>query len=90
MPKSASLIKKDNLDESDKIDKEILMGLKTHIWKIHNKSGSQDNGFFCLIKDESNTIKILITNNHVLDEKDIQPGQTIYYSTNKYQKNIYK
>ena len=61
---------------------DILRNLsKTHICKIICTNGSYGTGFFCNISNDwNNNIKTLITNNHVLESKDIQPGQTIKFS----------
>ena len=68
---------------------KILKNLaKSHICKISCNDGSHGTGFFCNISNDwNNNIKVLITNNHVLKPKDIQPGQTIKFSIdndNKY------
>ena len=47
------------------------------------KKGTNGTGFFCKIAvDASNYLKMLITNNHVLNEKEIEPGKTIELSIN--------
>ena len=56
--------------------------IKTNICKINCKDGSHGTGFFCNILNDWNTLKVLMTNNHVLNEKDIQTGQTINFSIN--------
>ena len=57
--------------------------IKTYICKIKCNNGSNGTGFFCNISNDwNNTLKVLMTNNHVLNEKDIQPGQTINFSIN--------
>ena len=57
--------------------------IKTHICKITSKDGSHGTGFFCNIPiGWNNNLKVLMTNNHVLPEKDIQPGQKIKFSIN--------
>ena len=62
----------------------ILLGLiKDHICKINCKDGSHGTGFFCNIPfGWNNTLKVLMTNNHVLNLNDIQPGQTINFTLN--------
>ena len=56
---------------------------KTHICKIYCKDGSHGTGFFCNIpNDWNNTLKVLITNNHVLNSNDILLGNTIKFSIN--------
>ena len=63
---------------------------KTHICKIYCKDGSHGTGFFCNINDWKNNLKVLMTNNHVLNLEDIQPGKTIKLSINNdtYFKNL--
>ena len=57
--------------------------LKTHICKIYPNDGSRGTGFFCNIPNSGkNTLKVLMTNNHVLKEEDIVPGKTIYFTLN--------
>ena len=69
-------IPKSQLKNLDKI-------METHICKITCKDGRHGTGFFCNIPmGWSNNLKVLMTNNHVLPEKDIQPGQTIKFSIN--------
>ena len=65
-------------------DMIILLDLiKNQVCKITCKDGSHGTGFFCNISNDwSNNIKVLMTNNHVLNENDIQPGQTIKFSLN--------
>ena len=61
----------------------ILLGLiKDHICKIKCKDGMHRTGFFCNIPIGWNTIKVLMTNNHVLNLNDIQPGQAINFTLN--------
>ena len=56
---------------------------QTHICKIYCSDNSHGSGFFCNIPiGWNNHLKVLMTNNHVLKEKDIQPGQTINFSIN--------
>ena len=61
---------------------KVLKGFsKTHICKINCKDGSYGTGFFCNIPfGWNNYLKVLMTSNHILNEKDIQPGQTINFS----------
>ena len=52
---------------------EILDQLENCICKIKNENGN-GTGFFCSINKE---IKVLITNNHVIDEKIIKENNRI-------------
>ena len=61
----------------------ILLDLiKNQVCKIKCKDGSHGTGFFCNISSGWNVLKVLMTNNHVLKEEDIQPGNTIKFSIN--------
>ena len=54
---------------------------KTHICKIYCNDGSHGSGFFCNIQNNwNNNLKVLITNNHVLNKNDIKPGNLINIS----------
>ena len=54
------------------------------ICKIKCKDGSHGTGFFCSIPiDDWDSIKVLITNNQVLSEKDIAIGNKIKFSLNQ-------
>ena len=73
--------------ELDKIPKSISieqmdiikMQMKTSICKIICPSGGFGTGFFCKIyfPDEFHLLPVLMTNNHVLNENDIKPGNSI-------------
>ena len=58
----------------------LLDRLKTHICKIYCKDGSHGTGFFCKITKDWNDLRVLMTNNHVLNINDIQPEQTIKFT----------
>ena len=55
------------------------------ICKIECRNDETGTGFFCKIPfpDELNLLPVLITNNHVLEEKDIIPGKKIKFSLNE-------
>ena len=53
----------------------LLSLIKAQICKIEYKDGSHGTGFFCNISNDWNIIKVLMTNNHVLNINDIQPGK---------------
>ena len=54
---------------------------RTHICKIYCKDGKSGTGFFCKIPIGWDSIlTALMTNYHVLEPNDIQPGQTITFS----------
>ena len=57
--------------------------IKDHICKINCKDGRHGTGFFCNIPfGWNNTLKVLMTNNHVLNLNDILPDQTINFTLN--------
>ena len=61
----------------------ILDQMKNYICKIH-KDGKKGTGFFCKIPfpDKFNLLKVLVTNNHILNEKDIAINKEIIMSLN--------
>ena len=61
---------------------ELAQKMKTQICKIKTKEG-HGTGFFCNIPNGWNTLRMLITNNHVLKEEDISKGKKINFSINK-------
>ena len=66
----------------------LLNIIKTHICKIYCNDGSHGTGFFCNISNDcNNTIKVLMTNNHVLNINAIEPGQTIYFTIDNDEKD---
>ena len=63
---------------------KILFQMKYCICKIYKNDGTKGTGFFCRIPfpDESNLLHVLITNNHVLDQNDIEIKKVIEISIN--------
>ena len=61
----------------------ILDQMKNYICKIY-KGGTVGTGFFCKIPfpDKFNLLKVLITNRHVLNEKEIKTKKEIKFSLN--------
>ena len=57
----------------------ILEQMKKCVCKIHDKNGT---GFFVKIPFNQKKIGVLITNNHILDEDDIETGKRIILSLN--------
>ena len=57
-----------------------LCDLRKNICKIYCKDGCHGTGFFCKIPNDWNDLRVLMTNHHVLNLDDIQPGQTIKFS----------
>ena len=81
------------LDHSEPIPREsmvyILAQMKSCVCKIRCIDGF-GTGFFCVIPfpDLNNLLPVLITNNHVLNKKDIEIGKEIIFTTND-EKNFY-
>ena len=70
-----------SFDPDEMITLEELV--KANIYKIKCKDGGNGTGFFCNIPISwTNYLKVLMTNNHVLNDKDILPGQIINFSIN--------
>ena len=62
---------------------EILIPkIKTSICKIKCNDGGSGTGFFCNISDNWTTLKVLMTNNHVLNKDDISMGKKVNFSIN--------
>ena len=58
------------------------------ICKIYLEDGKKGTGFFCKIPFLNNLLPVLITNNHVLNEKDIENNKIIQLSINNEVKEI--
>ena len=56
--------------------KQILFQMKNCICQIDSKNG-KGTGFFCKIPIYNNFLPVLITNNHILNENDIEDNNTI-------------
>ena len=59
----------------------ILEQMKKCICKIENKNGN-GIGFFCYIQYKNEKLKILITNNHIINEDIIKENNKIQVSIN--------
>jgi hypothetical protein len=59
------------------------------ICKVYCNNGACGTGFFCNILDGWNLFKVLITNNHVLNQNDIIIGKKIKFSINN-EKTFYE
>ena len=69
---SFSLMRRRNLEESS------YLGENCNIIKNEVSNGRCGDGFFCnILWDEWNTLRTLVTNNHVLEEDDIKIGKEI-------------
>ena len=70
-------------NQPDPVDLEgtilILSQMENCICKIVNDDGRKGTGFVCKIPfpDKNNLLKVLITNNHILNENDIKSGKFI-------------
>jgi len=70
-------------NQPDPVDLEgtrlILSQMENCICKIVNDDGRKGTGFICKIPfpDKNNLLKVLITNNHILNENDIKNGKFI-------------
>ena len=70
----------DNNQSKDNNPKSLFLGqIKNNICKIISSDGKKGTGFFCQISfpQSSASIKVLITNNHVLSDKELSPEKTI-------------
>ena len=63
------------------ITEKIVFQMKKCVCKIFS-NGSKGTGFFTKIPYKNKIIKVLITNNHVLGEKEIEPNKEITYIIN--------
>ena len=61
---------------------KILSQMKNCICKIYKDKGETGTGFFCKIPypNQSKLLKVLITNNHVLNEDDLKNDNIIKYT----------
>ena len=57
--------------------KKILFQMENSICKIILEDGEKGTGFFCKIPFNSDLLPVLITNNHVLNENDIENDKII-------------
>ena len=72
--------------------KKILFQLENCICKIYQKNNRIGTGFFCNILFKDKLIPVLITNNHILNENDLQNNEiielTVYDNAEKSNKDI--
>ena len=67
----------------------IFKQMEKSICKISRSNEEYGTGFFCTIPlDDWNSLKMLITNNYVLNESDISPGKAIKISLNNNKINL--
>ena len=60
----------------------LISKAKTNICKIECSDGGHGTGFFCNIPTGWNSLKVLMTNNHVLNKDDISIDKKIKFSLN--------
>ena len=60
--------------------RRILYQMENCICKIHKDNSTIGTGFFCEIPFNKNLLKVLITNNHVLNENEIESNKIINIS----------
>ena len=91
-----SKVKKENLSKDQpspvSLDgtRTILFQMENCICKIHKNNGVIGAGFFCEIPSNNNPLKVLITNNHVLNENEISNNKTIDISVINEEKEEFK
>ena len=61
---------------------KILIQMRNCICKIYTKEGGVGTGFFCKINYKNSLYPLLITNNHIIDEKYIKEKKVIKISLN--------
>ena len=63
---------------------KIIFQMKNCICKIYKNDGTKGTGFFCKIPfpDDNNLLHVLITNNHILEQTDIENNKFIEISIN--------
>ena len=66
---------------------EIKKQMKKSICKIYKNDGDKGTGFFCEIPCQQENIKVMITNNHIIDEKYIKENDKIEISLNDENEN---
>ena len=78
--------------QSIEIEKLMLLieFSEKRICKIESKDGNHGTGFFCIFQYLENwdTYNLLITNEHVLNERDLSPGSIVKFSTNNGKNNF--
>ena len=60
----------------------IINQMKYSVCKIHKKGNNEGTGFFCKLPYKSKPLPFLITNNHVLESKDIEINKSVKISLN--------
>jgi len=71
-----------------KSTENIFKQMKNNICKIHLKNGNKGTGFFCKIKYNNESLSVLMTNNHILDNEILEKEENLTISINNKKKNI--
>jgi len=82
------LIIKQPLPVSLEGTKKIIEQMEKCICKIYLNKGGLGTGFFCKIPFNNSLLPVLITNNHVLNENDIDNNKIIKLTINNKVKQI--
>ena len=86
--KQEKLIKEQPIPVSLQNTKKILFQMENCICKIYMNNGGIGTGFLCKIPFNNNLLPVLITNNHVLNENDIDNNKIIKLMINNKVKKI--
>ena len=86
----ASFIKEKNLEDylipiTSEHTKKILSQMEKNVCKIYMNNGIKGTGFFCKIPYKGSydsSLSVLITNNHIIDEKHLGKNDKIIFSIN--------
>ena len=70
-----------------KSTEKIIEQMKNNVCRIYLNEGSKGTGFFCKIPYNNKFLHVLMTNNHVIDEKELK-RENILISINNNQKKI--
>ena len=62
--------------------KFLIPKTETCICKIYCNDGGHGTGFFCNVPNSWHPLKVLMTNNHVLNKEEIEIGRNIKFSLN--------
>ena len=86
--KQEKLIKEQPIPVSIEGTKKILFQMEKCICKIYLNNGGIGTGFFCKIPFNNSLLPVLFTNNHVLNENDIENKKIINIMINNEVKKI--
>ena len=67
---------------------KIIEQMKNNVCKIILEDGNKGTGFFCKIPYNNLFLTVLITNNHIIDNKLLEKEKNLLISINKNKKNI--